>query len=97
MGEEDKVYQEPKKDKQQTLGQFRVGLSFNPSNNKLVNEIKTKAADLIDLIERNKPIVTSDNLGALTPLGEEIIRLSILAQDQIESAAMWAVKAATKS
>lgn len=68
---------------EQTKGQFRVGISFNPSNNPQVNSIKQMAADLIDYIETIK----GDG---------EVVRLKALAQTEIESAAMWAVKAATK-
>jgi hypothetical protein len=63
-----------------TFGQKRIRVSFNPSNNPIVDEIKQKAADLIDLIELVK---TKD------------ARLASLAQTSIEEAAMWAVKAAT--
>jgi hypothetical protein len=82
--------------KEQTLGQYRVGISFNPSKNEKVDEIKSKAAELIDLIESVKPTEYNKFCDELTPLGEEKLRLTILAQDQIESAAMFAVKAATK-
>lgn len=34
----------------QTLGDYRVGRSFNPSGNPLVDEIKQRSAELIDLI-----------------------------------------------
>lgn len=80
----------------ETLGKYRVGLSFNPSKNEMVDKIKSKAAELIDLIESVKPVDSNGELDELTPLGEEIRRLAILSQDQIESAAMFAVKAATK-
>ena len=33
-----------------TEGEFRVGISFNPSGDKNVDEIKQLAAELIDLI-----------------------------------------------
>ena len=67
-----------------TKGEYRVGISFNPSNDSTVDKIKRAAADLIDLIE-------SINAGD----GEKA-RLKALAATEIESAAMWAVKAATK-
>ena len=35
----------------QTKGEYRVGTTFNPSASGLVDEIKRKAADLIDLID----------------------------------------------
>ena len=38
-------------DRKQTEGEYRVGVSFNPSNSSAVDEIKRKTAELIDLIE----------------------------------------------
>lgn len=72
-----------------TKGEYRVGTGFNPSGDDLVTRIKRAAADLIDMIEG----VPSDRD---TPVGNERGRLKALAQTEIESAAMWAVKAATK-
>lgn len=66
--------------KEQTLGQKRVRLAFNPSQEDLVDVIKTKTADLIDLCEDIK---------------HKDPRLASLAQTHYEDAAMWAVKAAT--
>jgi hypothetical protein len=63
-----------------TLGESRVRLAFNPSDNSLVYEIKQKSADLIDLCEKHK--------------GKDP-RLAALAQTHYEDAAMWAVKLAT--
>lgn len=68
-----------------TKGEYRVGIDFNPSNDDTVGKIKRAAADLIDLIETIPVDV------------EERIRLKALAQTHIEDAAMWAVKAATKT
>jgi len=72
------------KENTMTKGEYRVGINFNPSNDDMVGQIKRKAADLIDLIE-SIPADTEDRP-----------RLKALAQTEIESAAMWAVKAATK-
>jgi hypothetical protein len=69
-----------------TLGEYRVGITFNPSNNALVDQIKQQSARLIDLCETMKS-------GSDT----EKIRLIALAQTNFEDAAMWAVKAATKT
>lgn len=66
-----------------TKGEYRVGIAFNPSADSMVDKIKRAAADLIDLVE------TIDGDG-------ERARLKALAQTEIESAAMWAVKATTK-
>lgn len=69
-----------------TEGQYRVGLSFNPSGNPAVDSIKRKAADLIDEIR----VATEDsNI-------PEARRCAAIAMTEIESAAHWAVKAITK-
>lgn len=69
----------------QTEGQYRVGVTFNPSKNISVDIIKAKAAELIDLLA---PIASDgDHPGA---------HCAALAMTEIESAAMWAVKAVTK-
>lgn len=68
-----------------TEGEYRVGISFNPSANPAVDEVKQKAAELIDLLA---PIASNrDHPGA---------RCASIAMTEIESAAMWAVKAITK-
>ena len=71
-------------DEPHSLGKYRVGIAFNPSGNDRVDEIKSLAADLIDLI---------NNIRARD---DEVTRLKHLAMTQIEQAAMWAVKAVTK-
>lgn len=63
-----------------TLGQNRVRLEFNPSSDNVVDQIKLKSAELIDLCETVK---------------DKDPRLASLAQTTYEEAAMWAVKAAT--
>lgn len=63
-----------------TLGQQRVRISFNPSTDNMVDVIKAKTAELIDLC---------DEIRSRDP------RLSALAQTAYEDAAMWAVKCAT--
>lgn len=68
-----------------TLGEYKVGISFNPGNNAMVDKIKHAAADLIDLVNG----IASNN-------SSEVQRLKALAMTHIEDAAMWAVKAATK-
>jgi hypothetical protein len=72
-------------EKEPTLGQRRVKADFNPAKNDLVDQIKNKSAELIDLLEtmRNLP---------LTGTGEKQ-RLVSLAQTAFEEGAMWAVKA----
>ena len=73
-----------------TRGEYRVGVSFNPSGNDIVHQIKQQSADLIDLIESIPGAEMRDIRGS------EVGRLKALAQTHIEDAAMWAVKAATK-
>jgi hypothetical protein len=68
----------------QTLGESRVRLSFNPSDDSLVDYFKKSTAILIDALETMKD--KSD---------PEKIRLISLAQTHYEDAAMWSVKAAT--
>ncbi len=63
-----------------SIGEVRVRTSFNPSNDSIVDQIKQKSAELINLCETLKA---------------KDVRLASLAQTDYESAAMWAVKAAT--
>lgn len=78
----------------QTKGEYRVGISFNPSASGLVNDIKRKAADLIDLIE--DIAVPPAQADGDVMRSAEVARLKALAQTAVEDAAMWGVKAATK-
>lgn len=77
-----------------TKGYFRVGIGFNPSGDDMVTRIKVAAGDLIDLIESIDVPSPSD---AFDNFPGEVARLKALAQTEIESAAMWAVKAQTKN
>lgn len=72
-----------------TIGEFRVGISFNPSGRRDVEEIKSMAANFIDYIDR---MPKSEDPAVASEQG----RLKALAMTHIEDAAMWAVKAATK-
>jgi hypothetical protein len=72
-----------------TIGEDRVRIKFNPSDNSLVAQIKTKTAELIDLCQKQK----YEDIGDRDP--NEIMRLWSLAQTHYEDAAMWATKAAT--
>jgi hypothetical protein len=75
----------------ETLGQYRVGVSFNPSRDTYVHKIKIAGAALIDLIDRLPPTEGADS-NALA----EIARLRSIAITQIEGGLHFAVKAATK-
>lgn len=77
-----------------TRGEYRVGISFNPSNDDTVGRIKRASADLIDLIGAIPVPPVNDEAGAIRC--NEIGRLRALAQTAVEEGAMWAVKAATK-
>lgn len=68
-----------------TVGEQRVRVSFNPSGNSLVDDVKAKTAFLIDTMQELKDISKD---------GEQY-RCCALAQTAYEEAAMWAVKAAT--
>jgi len=68
-----------------SIGEDRVRIKFNPSDDSLVAQIKQKSAELINLCEKMKDGVQSN----------EKIRCCSLAQTHYEDAAMWAVKAAT--
>ena len=63
-----------------SIGEQRVRAEFNPSKDGIVDQIKQKTAELINLCEDLK---AKDG------------RLASLAQTGYEDAAMWAVKAAT--
>ena len=69
-----------------TIGEDRVRTKFNPSASGIVDKIKQRSAELIDLCAVLK---TDESRG-------EVLRLVSLAQTAYEEAAMWAVKAATQ-
>lgn len=106
-----------------TLGEYRVGISFNPSSNPQVDAIKRAAADFIDLLSTDGEVSVSDEdahaerlrkcidaidvadipeRGRLCAIALGCIDEAIYsdssgdAEIMIETAAMWAVKAATK-
>jgi len=71
-----------------SLGEKRVRTDFNVSKSNVVDDIKSKSAECINLAESLKPTDGSMMSG-------EKGRLISLAQTAYEEAAMWAVKAAT--
>ena len=73
------------KEESMTLGQERVRLYFNPGGNPLVEEIKRKTAELIDLCNTQRQ----------EPGPEEKQRLFSSAMTDYEKASMWATKAIT--
>jgi len=69
-----------------TVGEYRVGIDFNPGGNPKVTKLKTLAAEFIDTCRELRD-----------PNSEgEVARLWALAETHMEDAAMWAVKAVTK-
>jgi hypothetical protein len=66
-----------------SIGEDRVRVKFNPSADGLVDQIKQKSAELIDL------------LAGIPQHTSEQERLVELAATAYEEAAMWATKAAT--
>lgn len=70
----------------QTFGEKAVGLSFNPSGDSLVDEVKTQYAKVIDLLALLR---CSDGLS------DETRRLCSIAITEAQGAQMWAVKAIT--
>jgi hypothetical protein len=68
-----------------TFGEMAVGVSFNPSGDKLVYEIKMQFAAAID------------EMHALSLRSEspEVKRMCSIAITNAQTAQMWAVKAAT--
>lgn len=74
----------------QTLGQKIIRTSFNPSTDSKVDEVKQLFADLYDRVHS---IQFEENSN--TPLDKEICILVSEAKRNIETAAMYAVKAMT--
>jgi hypothetical protein len=72
-----------------TLGEQRIRTKFNPSSEDIVQKIKDKSAQLIDLVAEIK------YEGDINQ--SERARFVDLSHTSYEQAAMWAVKAATLS
>ena len=66
-----------------TLGEQRILVHFNPSGDAMVDEIKSQAADLLNLI------------GGIPTGNSQCGRWKSMAMTEIETGAMYAVKAAT--
>ena len=64
----------------QTVGELRVRTQFNPSSDSIVDQIKQKTAELINICEQLK---------------SKDPRCASIAQTDFETACMYAVKAAT--
>lgn len=72
-----------------TFGEKAVGLTFNPSNNPDVQEIKEAFAKVIDLCNNRKPEYDGKP--------NEVSRMLAIAITEAQTAQMWAVKAVTWS
>ena len=69
----------------QTFGEKAVGLTFNPSGNKVVTDLKTACAVVIN-------ICNDERERAASP---EVKRMYSVAITEAQTAQMWDVKAAT--
>lgn len=76
---EDSVQREP------TFGERAVGLTFGPGGHLMVTDLKTKYAEIIDILQ-NQIDPNTDG---------ETVRLFKIAITEAQTAQMWAVKAAT--
>lgn len=78
-----------------SLGTDRVRASFNPSANTLVDQIKRRAAELIDLCSSLQNVEVAKDEVTVVIARSERNRCVALAQTYFETGAMYAVKAAT--
>jgi hypothetical protein len=69
-----------------TFGEKAVGLTFNPSGDPIVNELKREYAKIIDLCEMKRQSLMA---------GSGAHRLWSIAITEAQAAQMWGVKAAT--
>ncbi len=67
-----------------TYGEKAVGLSFNPSNDPKVQELKTLYAKIIDIV--------NDSINAVPSEKARILKIAIT---EAQTAQMWAVKGIT--
>lgn len=76
--------------KKLTLGERRVRVQFNPSNDDYVHQLKESGAKFIDLIDQAaaNPKFKDEQFG-------DFARLKALAITSIEEGTMWVVKMAT--
>lgn len=79
-----------------TKGEQRVRITFNPSGDNFVNQVKKDAANLIDKMEGYKNDLLATNQYTVDPsyFSEQLAWIE-LAQRAAEEAAMWSVKALT--
>lgn len=84
---------------EKSLGEKRVRTDFNTTGSDVVNSIKQKTAELINLLEavRNDEVSKTyeQSPETLQEVSGEKLRLIALAQTAYEEAALWAVKSCT--
>lgn len=76
---------EPQNTRELTYGEKAVGLTFNPSNDPIVQKLKELYAEIIDTVN-SLPCEANPS---------EKMRLIKIAITEAQTAQMWAVKAAT--
>lgn len=70
---------------EETFGTRAVGLTFNPSQDPIVFQLKEKFAEIIDILNGHRAFIASP----------ETKRLCSVAITEAQGAQMWAVKAIT--
>ena len=68
-----------------TFGERAVGLTFNPSGDPTVNDLKVVFAEAIDICHAKRDVASDP----------EVKRMYSVAITEAQTAQMWAVKAAT--
>lgn len=84
----------PRANGQLSVGERAVGLTFNPSGDPLVTELKQLYAKIIDVCYREREKVNAGRITA-APQQHEAARLWSIAITEAQGAQMWSVKAAT--
>ncbi len=79
----------PAPQRELTFGEKAVGITFNPGGSDIVNEIKDIIAEAIDYLESKR----NPKDGSMQKT--EVARMYSIAITELQSAQMWAVKAAT--
>lgn len=87
--DQNEVLQAPPHQRELTFGERVVGITFNPGQNKNVENIKRAFADIIDDLHN----LRSPSDGSLQ--SPEVARMYSIAITELQTAQMWAVKAAT--
>lgn len=83
-----------------SLGRQRVRAGFNPSGATLVDDMKRRFAEIIDILEGHRIALSAsgpadETAEAFKRRTGEIQRTISIAQTEVEGAAHWAIKAIT--